>query len=115
MSDRPVKIRAIDSSSRRPVASASVAVEYPDTIVVYETDRKGRLTFNPRFFPVTVTVRANGMYDSTVGLVSMPDGKVTVEVDPDPTAPRPASSRRPDWSTAMQRRLRSVYVVRGSR
>ena len=109
-----LKLRVVNESDRRPVAFASLSVEYPDTIICYEVDRKGRLSFMPASFPLTVTARASGMLDSTIGLMSMPDEKVVIGIAPDPDAVPEAPRRRPDWSTAMQRRLRSTYTVRSS-
>ena len=107
-----MKVRVISDADRRPVAFTSLAVEYPDTIMTHLTDRKGKLKFTPRSFPLTVTAHAEGMLDATYGLMSMPDGTVTIEIAPNPAATRPPRKRRVDWSSDRPPRLSSTYVVR---
>ena len=112
MSEDILRIRVVNDADRRPVPFASLTVEYPDTIVRYETDRKGRLAFSPACFPITVTAGAPGMLDSTVGMISMPEGKVVVEVAPDPAALGFRPRRKPDWSSDRPPRFPSVFIVR---
>ena len=107
-----MKVRVVSDADRRPVAYADLTVEYPDTVISHRADRKGKLSFSPRTFPLTMTARGAGMLDATYGIMSMPDGTVTLEVAPDPAVPRGAARRRVDWSSDRPRRLSSTYVVR---
>ncbi len=105
-----------DEVSHRPVANAILSVEYPDTIVSYEADSKGRFKFEPLSYPLTIAARGEGMVESVIGLMSKPDSKLVIELAPDPTAVSHQShKRKPDWSTAMPRRLTSTYTVRSSK
>ena len=107
-----LKVRCVSEGDNRPVAFAVLTVEYPDTIVTYHADRKGKASFSPSSYPLTVTARAEGMFDSTVGLMSRPGKALVVQLAPDPSRPRPSVSRRVDWSTDRPRRLGSTYIVR---
>ena len=106
-----LKVKVVGSNDLRPVEYVDITVEYPDTVVSMKTDRKGRLSFTPSSFPLTVTARAYGMLDGIFGLMSMPSEPLRIEMDPDPAVSRPAGKRRVDWSTATPRRLSSTYVV----
>ena len=107
-----LKVKCINESDNRPVAFVNLTVEYPDGIVNYQTDRKGKVSFTPSSYPLTVAARAEGMYEAVVGLMSAPSGTLTIELAPDPTKPVTASRRRVDWSTDRPRRLSSTYIVR---
>ncbi len=111
-----LKGKVVCEADGRPVANAILSVEYPDTIVSYEADRKGRFKFEPSSYPLTIAARGEGMTESVIGLMSKPDSKLVIELAPDPSAAtKPASKRKPDWSTAMRRRLSSTYIVRSSK
>ena len=110
-----VKGRIVNEVDGSPVAYASITVEYPDTIVNYEADRKGRFRFEPMSFPFTVAAKGNGMSEAVYGVMSMPSKGLVLEVAPDPAARvTSAPARKPDWSTAMTRRLSSKFIVRSS-
>ncbi len=110
-----VKGRVRSEADKKPVAMASLTVEYPDTIVSYEADRKGRFKFRPLSFPFTVAVKGEGMAQAMFGLMSMPDKGLLFELAPDPNAPAsPIRRRKPDWASNMPRRLSSTYIVRSS-
>ncbi|MDE6561206.1 MAG: hypothetical protein K2K75_07490 [Muribaculaceae bacterium] len=112
---KDIKGRIVSEVDRKPVAYASISVEYPDTIVRYDADRKGRFRFEPMSFPFTVTIKGEGMSEAVYGLMSMPDKGLVLEVTPDPAAAISAApARKPDWSTAMTRRLTSKFIVRSS-
>lgn len=108
-----LKGKVISESDSRPVAFAALVVEYPDTIVSYESDRKGRFKFAPLSYPLTITAKGKGMVESVIGLMSRPDSKLVIELAPDSSGtPNHVPVRKPDWSTAMTRRLTSKYIVR---
>ena len=109
-----LKIKVVGTNDLRPVECVDITVEYPDTVVSMKSDRKGRLSFRPLSFPLTLTARAYGMLDGVFGLMSMPSETLRIEMDPDPAVSRPVVKRRVDWSTATPRRLSSTYVVRSS-
>ncbi|MDE6547912.1 MAG: carboxypeptidase-like regulatory domain-containing protein [Muribaculaceae bacterium] len=110
-----IKGRIVNEVDRKPVAYASITVEYPDTIVRYEADRKGRFRFEPMSFPFTVAAKGEGMSEAVYGLMSMPSKGLVLQLAPDPSAAvSSAPARKPDWSTAMTRRLTSKFIVRSS-
>ena len=104
--------RVLCEGDNKPVPCARIVAEYPDSIVNYEADRKGRFAFRPLSFPVTITAKGDGRYDATIGLMSMPGSKVLIMLEHDPSAPKVEPKRRVDWSSTMQPRLRSTYTVR---
>ncbi len=111
-----LKGKVVCEADHRPVAYATLTVEYPDTLISYEADSKGRFKFDPSSYPLTIAARGEGMMESVIGLMSKPDSKLVIELAPDPSAvSKPASKRKPDWSTAMPRRLTSTYIVRSSK
>ncbi|MDE6696747.1 MAG: hypothetical protein K2K25_07690 [Muribaculaceae bacterium] len=107
-----LKGRVLCEGDNKPVPCARIVAEYPDSIVNYEADRKGRFCFSPLSFPVTITAQGEGMHDATIGLLSMPASKVLILLEPDPAAPKVEPKRRVDWSSTMQPRLRSTFTVR---
>lgn len=107
-----LNVKVVSSGSSRPVPSVSLTVEYPDTVVVYQADRKGRLKIEPYSFPLTMTARAEGMAEATFGFMSMPEKAVVIELDEDSSAPKTLPKRRPDWSPLRPHRLSSTFVVR---
>ncbi|MDE6480865.1 MAG: hypothetical protein K2L45_11430 [Muribaculaceae bacterium] len=104
--------KVVREGDSKGVGYARLAVEYPDTIINYEADRKGRFSFEPSSFPLTITARAEGMTDATYGFMSMPPKTVKLEIEYDPTVSRVSPRRRVDWSSDWPRRLRSTYIVR---
>lgn len=111
-SAKKISGKVVSEDDAKGVGYASLAVEYPDTILNYEADRKGRFSFEPSSFPLTITARAEGMIESAYGFMSMPTKAIKVEMSPDPSLPRGLAKRRVDWSSAWPRRLRSTYTVR---
>ncbi|MDE6785619.1 MAG: hypothetical protein K2J46_01085 [Muribaculaceae bacterium] len=109
-----IKVKVINGGNRSPIAFAKLAVEYPDTIVNFEADRKGRLSFTPSLFPLTITARSEGMYDATYGFMSMPKKTLKIVMDPDPTVNIAVDKRRVDWSSERPKRFPSTYIVRTS-
>ena len=107
-----MKGKVVRNTDRKPVGHAILQVEYVDTIISYEADRKGRFSIEPLSFPITVTVRGSGMLDATLGLMSMPDSGLTVELTPDGNGGKASARRKPDWTSASKRRLSSTYIVR---
>ena len=111
-SAKKISGKVVREGDSKGVGYARVAVEYPDTIINYEADRKGRFSFEPSSFPLTITARAEGMSDATYGFMSMPPKTVKVEMEFDPSVPRVLPKRRVDWSSDWPRRLRSTYIER---
>ncbi len=109
-----LKIKFVNADDLSPVEYVDLTVEYPDTIINYSSDRKGKVAFVPSSFPLTITVKAKGMNDGVFGLMSMPSKRLTLELTPDPSVPRVSGRRRADWSSATPRRLRSTYTVRNT-
>ena len=107
-----IKVKVISASNHAPIAFAKLAVEYPDTIVNFEADRKGRLSFTPSLFPLTITASSEGMYDATYGFMSMPSKTLKIEMDPDPSVSKAAVKSRVVWSSDRPKRFRSTYIVR---
>ncbi len=107
-----IKVKVISEDTRKPVSYADIQVEYADTIINYKSDRKGKLSFTPSSFPLTVTAHAEGMERVTFAYMAMPSKSLKIEMTPDPSAPRVRPKLRVDWSTATPRRLRSTFVVR---
>ena len=107
-----IKVKVVSAANRIPIAYAKLAVEYPDTIVNFEADRKGRLSFTPSLFPLTITARSEGMYDATYGFMSMPSKTLKIAMDPDPSMTKAVEKCRADWSSDRPKRFRSTYIVR---
>ncbi len=111
-----LKGQVVSEADHRPVPNATLSVEYPDTILIYAADRKGRFKFDPSSFPLTIAAKGEGMTESVIGLMSKPDSKIVIKLAPDPSAvSHQPPKRKPDWSTAMPRRLTSTYTVRSSK
>lgn len=106
---KQMKGKVVCDVDHRPVPNATLQVEYVDTIISYEADRKGRFCFVPLSFPVTITTRGAGMLDATIGLMGMPDSKLTFELAPDPAV---VPTRVIGSSSAISRRLSSNFIVR---
>ncbi len=107
-----LKVKVVSADNRTPIAFVDLSVEYADTIINYKGNRKGKLSFTPSSFPLTVTAHATGMESATFGLMSMPSKTMTIELEPDPSTRTADPKRRVHWSTATPRRLRSSYIVR---
>lgn len=113
-----IRGKVVCEADHKPVAYAGLQVEYVDTIISYDADRKGNFSIEPKSFPLTVTAKGAGMIESAIGLMSMPDTRLIIELTPNSSSQQHAAGRnhksKPDWSTAMPPRLRSTYVVRVS-
>lgn len=105
-----LKGRIVREDTRKGISHATLTVEYADGIESYKADRKGKFSFNPKSFPITITVKVADMADATIGLISMPQKPIVIELPPTKGAP---PAKRPDWSSAMRPRLSSTYIVTG--
>ena len=107
-----IKVKVVSSDTNSPIALADISVEYPDTIVNYKSNKRGKLSFIPASFPLTITAQAEGMESVTFGYFSMPSKMLKIEMPADPSAIRVEGSRRVDWASNTPPRLRSTYIVR---
>lgn len=112
MHAKPIKGKVVSDADHSPVANATLQVEYVDTIITYEADKKGRFSIDPLSFPVTITTRGVGMLDGIIGLMSMPDSNLVIELTPDGSGMHAAASRHPYLSGVLYRRLSSTFIVR---
>ncbi len=108
----PLKGKVVCEADKKPIAYARIVAEFPDTVVNYQADRKGRFCIDALSFPVTITAKADGVMDATIGLMSMPESKVVIELSPDPSYSKPVLSRRVDWSSAEAPHRGSTYILR---
>ncbi len=110
-----VKGRVVSDFNKKPVANAMLTVEYPDTIMTYEADRKGRFKFDPLSYPFTIAVKGEGMAEAVYGLMSKPDKPLLLEVTPDPASVASQKQpRKPDWASNKPPRLSSKFIVRSN-
>lgn len=80
-----IQLCAVEKESQKPIPSATISLEYVDTIMISSTDSMGLLDFTPRSFPFTLTAKCQGMLEATYGIMEQPDGPLTILMTREPS------------------------------